>query len=88
VVLFFDERKGQDAGKKAAKHAAGLAQRYASMHVTYSPGGEYIEAIDEMPATSSDVKDGRLARAAASGKQTQIRIADNLAARKPAPPMQ
>jgi hypothetical protein len=86
--VFFDERKGQDAGKKAAKHAAGLAQRYASMHVTYSPGGEYIDAIDEMPAPSSEVKDGRLARAAASGKQTQVRIADNFATRKPASPTQ
>jgi hypothetical protein len=35
------------AGKAAAREAAALAQQYASMYVTYSPGGEYIDALDQ-----------------------------------------
>jgi hypothetical protein len=45
--VFFDARKGHDTGKKAAKQAALIAQRYHGMSVTYSPGGEYTSAIDE-----------------------------------------
>jgi hypothetical protein len=45
--VFFDARKGHDTGKKAAKQAAGLVQRYRGMSVTYSPGGEYTSAVDE-----------------------------------------
>jgi hypothetical protein len=45
--VFFDKRKGHDTGKKAASEAAALAQHYRGMSVTYSPGGEYTQAIDE-----------------------------------------
>jgi hypothetical protein len=45
--VFFDEQPRQTMGKAAAREAAALAQQYASMHVTYSPGGEYIDALDQ-----------------------------------------
>jgi len=45
--VFFDARQGQTTGKIAAKEAAALAERYAGMHVTYSPAGEYTEAVDQ-----------------------------------------
>jgi hypothetical protein len=45
--VFFDKRKGHDAGKKAAREAALLARQHREMSVTYSPGGEYTQSIDE-----------------------------------------
>jgi hypothetical protein len=45
--VFFDEHPRQTAGKAAARKAAALAQQYANIHVTYSPGGEYIDAVDQ-----------------------------------------
>jgi hypothetical protein len=45
--VFFDKRKGHDAGKKAATQTAALAQHYQNMRVTYSPGGEYTQSTDE-----------------------------------------
>jgi hypothetical protein len=45
--VFFDTRKGHEAGKKAASHAAGMARQYAGMAVSYSPGGEYTHSVDE-----------------------------------------
>jgi hypothetical protein len=45
--VFFDEHPRHTAGKAAAKEAAALGQQYASMYVTYSPGGEYIDALDQ-----------------------------------------
>jgi hypothetical protein len=44
--VFFDKRKGADAGKKAAEQTAAAAQPYAGMHVSYSPGGEYTHSVD------------------------------------------
>jgi hypothetical protein len=49
--IFFDGHPRQVAGKAAARDAATLAQQYASMHVTYSPGGEYVDSIDELAPT-------------------------------------
>jgi hypothetical protein len=49
--VFFDEHPRQIVGKTAARNAATLVQQYASMHVTYSPGGEYVDAIDELVPT-------------------------------------
>jgi hypothetical protein len=45
--VFFDARQGQTAGKMAAKEASALARKYAGMHVSYSPAGEYNEAVDQ-----------------------------------------
>jgi hypothetical protein len=45
--VFFDAQQGHTAGKVAAKEEAALAQQYTSMHVSYSPGGEYTEAVDQ-----------------------------------------
>jgi hypothetical protein len=45
--VFFDEQPRHTAGKAAAREAAALAQQYAGMHVTYSPSGEYLDALDE-----------------------------------------
>src|SRR5205823_4802850 len=84
--VFFDERKGHDAGKKSAKQAAALAQHYPSMHVTYSPGGEYIDALDAPPETAPSTPRAGLAGGAALGKQGQVRMADNLRGQKTAPP--
>jgi hypothetical protein len=44
--VFFDKRKGADAGKKAAEQAAAAARQYSGMHVSYSPGGEYTHSVD------------------------------------------
>jgi len=44
--VFFDKRKGADAGKKAAAQAVGLARPYGGMHVSYSPAGEYTHSVD------------------------------------------
>jgi len=53
--VFFDEHRRQTAGKVAAREAAALAQQYASMHVTYSPGGEYINALDQASDSEAHV---------------------------------
>jgi hypothetical protein len=45
--VFFDDHLRYTAGKAAAREAAALAQPYANMHVTYSPGGEYTDALDQ-----------------------------------------
>ena len=45
--VFFDARKGREAGKKAAAQTAGIAKQYRGMHVSYSPGGEYTHSMDE-----------------------------------------
>ena len=45
--VFFDKRKGHDTGKKAAGEAAALARHYQGIMVTYSPGGEYTQSVDE-----------------------------------------
>jgi hypothetical protein len=59
--VFFDAHKGHTAGKAAAREAAGLARQYASMHVTYSPGGEYVDALDQIAdaETNSTTKQAR-----------------------------
>jgi hypothetical protein len=44
--VFFDRRKGSEGGKNAAKQTAAVAQRFANMHVTHSPDGEYTSAVD------------------------------------------
>jgi hypothetical protein len=44
--VFFDKRKGADAGQKAAQQSAALARQYSGMHVSYSPGGEYTHSVD------------------------------------------
>jgi hypothetical protein len=44
--VFFDRRKGSEGGKNAARQAASAAQRFANMHVTHSPDGEYTSAVD------------------------------------------
>ena len=53
--VFFDEHPRHTAGKAAAREAAALAQQYASMYVTYSPGGEYIDALDQNADRDPDV---------------------------------
>jgi hypothetical protein len=81
--VFFDEKPRQTAGKTAAKEAAALAQQYASMQVTYSPDGEYVQALDQT-AQPEDVatKETRVASRTASRKLAQLRVADNWVAKK------
>ena len=54
--VFFDADQGHTAGKVAASEAAALAQQYANMHVSYSPGGEYTEAVDQTAHTNTRIK--------------------------------
>jgi hypothetical protein len=64
-------RQGHTAGKVAAKEAAALAQHYTSMHVSYSPGGEYTEAIDQTEDANPHVTTKQtLARTLAHSRET------------------
>jgi hypothetical protein len=81
--VFFDEKPHQMAGKTAAKEAAALAQQYASMQVTYSPAGEYVQAFDQTAEPErAAIKETRVTSRTASRKLAQLRVADNRASVK------
>jgi hypothetical protein len=78
--VFFDEKPHQMAGKTAAKEAAALAQQYASMQVTYSPAGEYVQAFDQTAEPErAAIRETRVTSRTASRKLAQLRVADNRA---------
>jgi hypothetical protein len=85
--VFFDAQKGHTAGKTAAKEAAGLARQFANMHVTYSPGGEYVDALDQIADADArtNTKQARAATGTAGLKTGRVREANNLSLRNTGP---
>ena len=53
------------------------------MQVTYSPGGEYVQAFDQTAEPEHVVtKETRVASRTTSRKMAQVRVADNRAEQK------